>query len=127
LAGFQRQAAAAGHGVARVQAQVEQRVLELAGVHHRRPQAGAAHGFDLDVLAQRAAQHRVQRGQRWLTSVARGSSACLRAKASSCCVSTRAALRGGADHLGQLALKAVGRRSARPAVRHCPAPRSAGC
>ena len=52
VGGFDGEAAASGHGVTRVQAQVEQGVLKLGGIDRRPPQPGAAHKFDLDMLAQ---------------------------------------------------------------------------
>ena len=51
-----RQPAAAGHGVAGVQGEVQQRALDLRRVGHGGPQARRVHDADLDVLAQRPLQ-----------------------------------------------------------------------
>src|SRR5258708_38073901 len=52
IAGFDRELAAVGHGVASVYGKVEQSGAELVGVDLHRPHAGAAHGLNLDCLSQ---------------------------------------------------------------------------
>ena len=47
---------AIGHRIARVEGQVDDRILELIGVDEAGPQAPGLHRFDLDRLAQRALQ-----------------------------------------------------------------------
>ena len=54
--GVERQRAAVGHRVARVDREVEQHLLELAVVGHDRPQVGRQRRLEHDVLAERAAQ-----------------------------------------------------------------------
>ena len=49
-----RQLAAIGHGVACVQAEIQQRGLDLAGIDHRRPQIGREIGDHPDTPSQRA-------------------------------------------------------------------------
>lgn len=51
VAGLQGDATALGHGVAGVDAQVEQRVFQLADVNEGGPGVGGADGFDLDAGA----------------------------------------------------------------------------
>ena len=58
--GIDRELPAAGHRVARVDRQVDQDLLELAGVRLDRPQAAGGHGGQVDVLAQGAAQQLLQ-------------------------------------------------------------------
>ena len=53
VGGLDGQPAAVRHGVARVDAQVEQRVFELVGIDQRRPQAAGADHLDRDVRARR--------------------------------------------------------------------------
>ena len=48
VGGLDRQLAAVGHGIARVDAEVENGVFELVGVDQRRPQAARADDLDLD-------------------------------------------------------------------------------
>ena len=56
VAGFDRQLAAVGHGVARVEREIEDAGLELRRVDLDGPQAGAADRLELDGLAERAHQ-----------------------------------------------------------------------
>ena len=49
------QPAAVGHGVARVDDEVEERVLQLVGIGEGGPEPAALHGFHLDRLAERPA------------------------------------------------------------------------
>jgi hypothetical protein len=56
VGGFNHQLAALGHGVARVDAQVEQRVLQLPGVGVHVPQPDRGHVLQFDLRAERAAQ-----------------------------------------------------------------------
>ena len=51
VAGLERQLAAARHGVARIERQVEQRGRKLIGIDQSRPGIALQHRFDLDVLA----------------------------------------------------------------------------
>ena len=53
---FQGQLAAFGHGVARIDAQVQDGVFHLIGIHQRVPQPARDHGFHFDLFAKRAAQ-----------------------------------------------------------------------
>ena len=54
VGGLQRQASALRHGIARVDAQVEDRGLQLRRVRQRHPQPAAQHGLHAHGLAQRA-------------------------------------------------------------------------
>ena len=57
VAELDRHPAAALHGVARVDGEVEHRVLDLRRIDEGVPEAGGRHGLDLDRFAERAAQH----------------------------------------------------------------------
>jgi hypothetical protein len=63
IGGLDRQAPAVRHCVARVEREVEHRVLELARIDGRKPQVGGIAEFDPDVLADRAAHQRFHVGQ----------------------------------------------------------------
>src|SRR5579859_3583310 len=52
LAGLDDELAALRHGIARVDREVEERVLDLAGVDHGHRQIGGEPGLDLHLLAQ---------------------------------------------------------------------------
>jgi hypothetical protein len=52
IGGFDRQFAAARHGVARIDRDVEDRALELLRVRVHSPQTGRPHGLDLGVFSQ---------------------------------------------------------------------------
>ena len=56
VGGLDGELAAVGHGVARVDREVEDRVFELVGIGLDPPQAGGEHGLDLDRLAERAVE-----------------------------------------------------------------------
>ncbi len=60
--GLDRERAAVRHGVARVDREVEQRVLELVGVAERRPQPSARLDLEVDRVADRAAQQVLHAG-----------------------------------------------------------------
>ena len=57
VAGIDGQRAAAGHGVAGVDREVHQHLLQLARVGQDRPQVTGERGDQLDVLAEGPAQH----------------------------------------------------------------------
>ena len=57
VAGLEREAPSARHGVARVDDEVDDRLLDLAGVGQRPPEPGIECRRQLDVLADDAAQH----------------------------------------------------------------------
>ena len=56
VAGFDHEAAAVGHGVARIDGQVEDCVLELGGIGKRRPEIFRQGRLQDDMLAQRPLQ-----------------------------------------------------------------------
>jgi len=56
VAGFQRELAAIGHRVARVQREIEDRCRELVRIDQRRPGVRRQQRRDLDLLAQRRVQ-----------------------------------------------------------------------
>ena len=56
VGGLDRQAAAVGHRVARVDREIEDRVFELVGIDRDLPQSAGEHGLDGDGLADRPAQ-----------------------------------------------------------------------
>ena len=57
VAGFDGELAVALHGVARIDREIEQGVLDLDGIDKGVPQAAGNHGLDFDALAERPAQH----------------------------------------------------------------------
>ena len=57
------QLAAAGHGVAGVDGQVHDDLLDLAGVGLDRPRPGSSDGGQLDVLADHPAEHLLDVGR----------------------------------------------------------------
>jgi hypothetical protein len=60
VGGFKRKRAALGHGVARVDDQVQNDLLDLADVGFDRTEFGAGLGDDFHVFADKPAQHLVQ-------------------------------------------------------------------
>ena len=56
VSGFDSETSTLRHRVARVDRQVEQRILEFAGVGEGAPEPAGENGFDTDILAQRALQ-----------------------------------------------------------------------
>jgi len=56
VAGLQRQATAARHGIARVHRQIEDHVLQLVGIGVRPPLAATQHGFEDDAATERMHQ-----------------------------------------------------------------------
>ncbi len=59
VGGLDRQAASGGHGVARVDDQVHDHLLEVARSARTRPSLLAGQQLELDQLAQRARQHAI--------------------------------------------------------------------
>ena len=58
--GFERDLSPVGHGIARVQHQVHDDLLDLAGISFDRAQLAAGHGEDFDVFADEPPQHGVE-------------------------------------------------------------------
>jgi len=56
IRGLYDEAAAGRHGVACIKAEVQDRILQLAGVDHREPEGGGEVDLDFDMLAERASQ-----------------------------------------------------------------------
>ena len=91
VGGLDRDLAAVGHGVARVERQIEQRVLELVGVGKRAPEAARQHRFQA-IRSRRACRRRNSQmpPTSLLASIDFGSSGCWRENASSRLVSVAA-------------------------------------
>ena len=62
VGGAHRELAAIRHGVARVDREIDDHLLELGDVGLHRPQVAAEHGFQLNLLADQTAQQHVELG-----------------------------------------------------------------